>query len=179
MYENDATMMGQSTRAKAILVARQGAQAGMSFPLTSNVMTLGREEGANIVLHDPESSRNHAKIGWQGGQFVIEDMGSTNGTFVNGIQITSPQVLAAGDSIGIGQTALVFQIANTNSFPQYTMPPTAYGSENTAQADEEDNTLQYILYALGLVFLIGICFLSSLIGLILIYPQLFGNMLGL
>jgi len=185
MYDDDATMMGNSLRAKAILVVRQGTQAGMSYPLTKNLMTLGREEGTDIVLQDAESSRHHARIGWQGGQFVIEDLGSTNGTFVNGVQITGPQPLTPGDSIGIGQTALVFQVTDTQSLPQYNLntpqspphpQPPVY---QDASHPEDDNTLQYILYGLGCVFLLGICFLLCLISFILIYPEMFGRMIGL
>ena len=122
MYDDEPTMMGQS-RPSATLVIRQGPQAGMSFPLTGNQAVIGREEGLDIALQDPESSRRHAKVSWQGDQFVIEDLGSTNGTFVNGVQITMPQVLNPGDSIGVGQTALVFQIAGAQmGAPQYQAP---------------------------------------------------------
>ena len=87
MYDDQPTMMGQG-RPSATLVIRQGPQAGMSFPLTGNQVIIGREEGLEIALQDPESSRRHARISWQGDRYVIEDLGSTNGTFVNGVQIT-------------------------------------------------------------------------------------------
>ena len=115
-------MLGPS-RPVATLVVRQGAQAGMSFPLTGNQIVIGREEGVDVILQDPEASRRHSRITWQGSQFIIEDMGSTNGTFVNGVQITSPQLLNSGDSIGIGQTALVFQV--TGGAPRAYTPQVA------------------------------------------------------
>src|SRR5512145_3534165 len=106
MYDNEPTMMGHG-RPTATLVIRQGTQAGMSFVISGSQVVLGREEGLDIVLQDPESSRRHSRISWQGGRYVIEDMGSTNGTFVNGLQITTPRPLNPGDSIMIGQTTLV------------------------------------------------------------------------
>ena len=81
----------------------------MSFSISGSQAIIGREEGLEVILQDAEASRRHSRISWQGGQYVIEDLGSTNGTFINGVQITTPQVLNPGDSIGIGQTALVFQ----------------------------------------------------------------------
>ena len=93
MYGDEPTMMGQA-RPSATLVIRQGPQAGMSFPLTGNQMIIGREEGLEIALQDPESSRRHSRVTWQGNQFVIEDLGSTNGTFVNGVQADSLKIAA-------------------------------------------------------------------------------------
>lgn len=193
MYDGEATVMGQSSPAKAVLVVRQGTQAGMSFPLTSTYTVLGREESVEIVLQDPEASRRHAQVGWQGGQFVLEDLGSTNGTFINGVQITAPQTLNPGDSIGIGQTALVFQAANVQSgnvampyanqpLPQQVQPPAA-GYSGRAAYDAPANmdggdTLQYVLYGFGCLFSLGICALSFIIALVLLYPNLFAMVLG-
>ena len=161
-----------------MLVVRQGTQAGMSFPLTGTQTIMGREEGIDIVLQDPESSRQHARVAWQGGQFIVEDLGSTNGTFVNGIQITAPQVLNPGDSIGIGQTALVFQIAGVTAAPQVplgnpvtTRQPTPYS--NAAAQGQDNNMVQYILYSLGCLFVFGICTLLSIISVVMAYPDFF------
>jgi len=143
---------------------------------------MGREEGIDIVLQDPESSRQHARVAWQGGQFIVEDLGSTNGTFVNGIQITAPQVLNPGDSIGIGQTALVFQIAGVAAAPQaaYTAnpvsprQPTPYS--NAPIQGQDNNMVQYILYGLGCLFALAICALLSIIATVMTYPEFFmGN----
>jgi hypothetical protein len=166
MYDNEPTMMGQG-RPAATLVIRQGPQAGMSFPLVGNQMVVGREEGLDITLQDPESSRRHARISWQAGQFVIEDMGSTNGTFVNGVQITTPQILNPGDSVGIGQTALVFQMAGTPmGAPQYQAPPASYAARPAdppptapAASSGSNKMLQYGLYGCGCLLLMIICML--------------------
>jgi hypothetical protein len=69
----------------------------------------GSEEGT--LGQDAEISRQHARIARAGGEFVIEDLGSTNGTFVNGRQISGSEALSAGDRIQVGATTLVVQVS--------------------------------------------------------------------
>jgi len=184
MYDNDATMLG-SSQPVATLVVRQGAQAGMSFSITGNQVLLGREEGLDIILQDPESSRRHSRISWQGGQYVIEDLGSTNGTFVNGVQITTPQMLNPGDSIGIGQTALVFQMQG-GQVPFQSPPPRQAqtyaepSSPSTSSAEpEESKTTQYLLYGCGCLLLLGICILLMIAAMVLMAPGVVEDATGL
>lgn len=173
MYDNEPTMMGQG-RPSATMVIRQGPQAGMSFPLSGSQMVIGREEGTDMPLQDPEASRRHALISWQGGQYVIEDLGSTNGTFVNGIQITMPQTLSPGDSVGIGQTALVFHMAEAQmgvgtpqpQAPAHTLPPL-----EPAAASQNNKTTQYILYGVGCLLLVCICLLLAVAVWVLAFPE--------
>lgn len=178
MYDNEPTMMGQG-RPAATLVVRQGPQAGMSFPLAGNQIVIGREEGMDIALQDPESSRRHALVSWRGGQFVIEDLGSTNGTFVNGVQITAPQVLNPGDSIGIGQTALVFHTTETQ-MDSHLPPPQApaYSSPPAAGAGEESKTMQYLLYGIGCLLLLCICLLLAVAIWVLVFPESLEQLTG-
>ena len=73
---------------------------------------IGREApGAGTLADDLEISRNHARISCppEGG-FVIEDLASTNGTFVNGVRIAGPQPLSEGDRVEVGGTALVVHL---------------------------------------------------------------------
>lgn len=86
------------------LVMSQGPQPGQTFALDQDLLTLGRDPGNNIVINDPQVSRQHARITRQGDLMVIEDMGSTNGTFVNGMRLTGPHTLANGDVISLGDT---------------------------------------------------------------------------
>jgi predicted component of type VI protein secretion system len=65
--------------------------------------TIGRE-GCDVNLMDPEVSRRHATIRDQGGSLGIEDLGSTNGTYVNGTRITAVTVLSDGDEVRLGNT---------------------------------------------------------------------------
>lgn len=175
-------MLGQG-RPTASLVIRQGTQAGMSFPISGAQVIIGREEGLDVVLQDPEASRRHTRISWQGGRFVAEDMGSTNGTFINGVQITAPQVLNPGDSIGIGQTAMVFQLLGgqptdlmQGGFPQ---AAPVYGSPPAEPAETGNKTTQYLLYGCGCLLLISICFLLGIVVWALVFTPSFEDFTGL
>lgn len=182
MYDNEPTMMGRG-RPTATLVVRQGTQAGMSFVISGNQVVLGREEGLDIVLQDPEASRRHARISWQGGRHLVEDLGSTNGTFVNGIQITQPQPLNPGDSIGIGQTALVFQVFGSEAGPTaYQVPPqsaSTYTPSPGLAPTQNNKFTQYVLYGCGCLLLMCICSLLAVAAWALIDPASFENLTGI
>jgi serine/threonine protein kinase len=73
---------------------------------------IGRqEEGAGTLGQDAEISRHHARIARSGGGFAIEDLGSTNGSFVNGRRITGAEILSPGDRIQLGATTMVVQVS--------------------------------------------------------------------
>jgi predicted component of type VI protein secretion system len=78
--------------------------------------TIGRE-GCDVVLMDPEVSRRHAAIRDQGGNLAIEDLGSTNGTFVNDVRIAVVTVLRDGDEVRLGNTvwAIRSTVPSTNA----------------------------------------------------------------
>ncbi|MFC2030231.1 FHA domain-containing protein [Chloroflexota bacterium] len=86
------------------LVARAGPQAGMQFPVDRPSVRIGRGSGSEIVLQDTQISRQHAEISQQGDQFFIRDLGSTNGTFVNGQRVTQLHPLHPGDQVQVGDT---------------------------------------------------------------------------
>jgi pSer/pThr/pTyr-binding forkhead associated (FHA) protein len=74
-----------------------------NVPLISATVTLGRSEDCEIVVDSSEASRRHARIALEGGRLTLEDMGSTNGTVLNGRKLKAPQALGGGDIIIIGQ----------------------------------------------------------------------------
>jgi sulfite reductase (NADPH) flavoprotein alpha-component len=109
MTTSDETIIGQQ-RPVATLIVQQGSHAGKSFPVSKEAVTIGRVDSTDVILQDPEVSRQHALISWKVLEFVIEDLASSNGTFVNGERITSPHMLKPGDSIRVGQTILRFKV---------------------------------------------------------------------
>jgi pSer/pThr/pTyr-binding forkhead associated (FHA) protein len=72
------------------------------FPLVSPTATVGRESINEIVFDDAEISRRHVRVTLLAGRYIIEDLGSTNGTFLNGRRIEAPAPLANGDVIDLG-----------------------------------------------------------------------------
>lgn len=78
-----------------------GHAAGVTFELDDEA-TFGRAEGVDIHLEDPFASSRHARIVRQGDLLVLEDLGSTNGTYLNDEPVQGPQPLHAGDRIRIG-----------------------------------------------------------------------------
>jgi predicted component of type VI protein secretion system len=94
------------------LVMRSGPHVGMSYPLETPEIFIGRDPANAISINDTEISRNHAKLSLHGNAYVIQDLGSTNGTFVNGQRISGTQVLNPGDSISLGENiVLIYESA--------------------------------------------------------------------
>ena len=89
------------------LVVAQGPRPGQVFELPRSTVSIGRDPGNQVVINDPQISRQHARITPQGGLMVLEDLGSTNGTMVNGLRISGPHTLAHGDQIGLGDNVML------------------------------------------------------------------------
>lgn len=101
---------GQPLQRVPILLGR-GAAHGFVVELQSAI-TIGREEGVTVVLALEGVSRRHASVVPKGDdRFVVSDLGSTNGTFVNGEAIVEPRVLDNGDLIRMGAAELEFRVA--------------------------------------------------------------------
>lgn len=93
------------------LVMRSGPTPGATFSLEGDQLVIGRDTASAIAINDAEVSRKHARLNFQGGKYVIEDLGSTNGTFVNGQRLVSPVVLKSGDVISLGeQIVLMYEV---------------------------------------------------------------------
>ena len=84
---------------KDFLTIEHGPQAGREVPLSSEALIFGRTDLADVVIDHPGISRRHMQISPENDQYVIVDMGSTNGTWVNGERLTGPQVLADGEAL--------------------------------------------------------------------------------
>jgi len=92
---------------------RSGPTPGVTFPLDGDQLTIGRDSSNGVAINDAEVSRKHSRLSFQGGKYVIEDLGSTNGTFVNGQRLAGPVVLKAGDVVSLGeQIVLMYDAIN-------------------------------------------------------------------
>lgn len=96
---------------EALLVVERGPTPNQRFPLHTEQATLGRSAGNDLVLADPEVSRRHIRIIRRADGYAVEDIGSTNGTFVNGQRISHLTLLQDGDTIDLGDTVRLRFIA--------------------------------------------------------------------
>ncbi|MFB0536431.1 MAG: FHA domain-containing protein [Anaerolineae bacterium] len=166
------------------LIVRQGPQPGQRFSLTRPTIIIGREVGNDVVVSDPQISRRHASLTWDGRQFIIQDLGSANGTFVNGVRLTAPQVLQPGDAIGLGPTVLLgFQALpvapayapprpepvegpRPAAPPPPALPPPAYAPRPPARRRGR--------FLIPLTALLGLCFVlavAAALGYFFLWPR--------
>ncbi len=93
-------------RRSPVLAVTAGALAGTTIPLSGAPLVIGRSPDSALVLDDSYSSSRHARLYLDGGQWWIEDLDSTNGTYVNNRKISSPQPLAPGVPVVVGKTTM-------------------------------------------------------------------------
>ncbi|MFJ6171828.1 FHA domain-containing protein [Curtobacterium sp. NPDC092190] len=86
------------------LVITEGSREGMEMPLGGGPITIGRSSESNVVIRDDYTSTNHARLDLRGEGWVLSDLESTNGTFVNGQKVTGPVTIAERTPITIGTT---------------------------------------------------------------------------
>ena len=91
----------------ATLVVVEGEMAGKVFTLKFEVHIIGRGEEADLVLIDPEISRMHARLKRHENHYIIEDLRSANGTWVNDTLVENRRLLMPGDRVHVGQTEFV------------------------------------------------------------------------
>ncbi|HEY2442806.1 MAG TPA: FHA domain-containing protein [Streptosporangiaceae bacterium] len=88
------------------LLVTAGALAGTSLGLADQQITVGRANDATLVLNDDYASSRHARLFPQDGQWIVEDLGSTNGTYLDRQKVTQPTPVPVGVPIRIGKTVL-------------------------------------------------------------------------
>ena len=89
-----------------VLMISQGNQAGLSADLASGVIMIGRGADCQLILEDDYVSTRHARVVSTPDGIYIEDLGSTNGSYVNGQRITAPTTITMADTVRIGKTIL-------------------------------------------------------------------------
>lgn len=121
-------------------IVRTGPNPGTVTELTKEVSLIGRDVTNDVVVGDAEVSRQHARVTRTPGGYVLEDLGSTNGTFVNSERLTTPRVLNPGDLIALGETvtltfdALAPEAAATVASPAAESPATVRDAQAQPQA---------------------------------------------
>jgi pSer/pThr/pTyr-binding forkhead associated (FHA) protein len=89
----------------AMLMVREGSSPRRQWTLQGAAIVIGRGEDCHVIIEDRQASRHHARITQTQDGYVLEDLGSKNGTFLNGQSLTVPAVLKDGDEIGIAFAA--------------------------------------------------------------------------
>jgi len=115
-------------------VMHSGPTPGKTFPIEGDVLTLGREAGNQIVINDAEISRKHIQLVFQGGKYILTDLGSTNGTFVNGQRLTGQHILQPGEVVSLGEQINLLFEAVTVSDPNATMLSSSKPARSTKAA---------------------------------------------
>ncbi|HNK63707.1 MAG TPA: FHA domain-containing protein [Anaerolineales bacterium] len=161
-------------------VMRSGPTPGVTFPLEGEQLTIGRDSNNGVAINDAEISRKHARLMFQGGKYVLEDLGSTNGTFVNGQRLTGPVVLKSGDVISLGEQIVLMYDAIASDpgatvavsrkaiqtppvqpaaapAPSYSPPPAAAYSSMPAPAPAKKTNLTPIIIGVGALLFICVC----------------------
>jgi pSer/pThr/pTyr-binding forkhead associated (FHA) protein len=133
-----------------VLFKKNGSQK--AFPLPSSVTIIGRRHNCDLCIPLMSVSKRHCQLSHDGGTLKIRDLGSRNGTILNGKPIDEA-VVKAGDSIGIGPLAFVFQIDGkpetiarpqqpVRSLPKQSAPAEDIADEQFASALELDEDLE-------------------------------------
>ena len=89
-----------------VFMISQGNQAGLSAELSAGVVMIGRGADCQLILDDDYVSTRHARVVSTPNGIYVEDLGSTNGTYVNGQRITAPTTITLADTVRIGKTIL-------------------------------------------------------------------------
>jgi pSer/pThr/pTyr-binding forkhead associated (FHA) protein len=89
-----------------VFMISQGSQAGLSADLAAGVIMIGRGPDCQLILDDDYVSTRHARVVTTPNGIYVEDLSSTNGTYVNGQRITAPTTITLADTVRIGKTIL-------------------------------------------------------------------------
>lgn len=96
----------RAARPPRMLVVTAGSAAGAQVPLAGPTMTIGRAEDSALVVTDDYASYRHARLTQRQGAWYVEDLGSTNGTYLDQMRVTGPTLVPPGVPIRIGKTAI-------------------------------------------------------------------------
>ena len=108
MSVDDVTAVENLPQGSAMLLVQRGPDAGARFLLDTDVVTVGRHPDSDIFLDDISVSRRHATFTRTANGYVISDLGSLNGSYINRDRIDTDVILSGGDEVQIGKYRLIF-----------------------------------------------------------------------
>jgi hypothetical protein len=127
--EEESAMISQTFQ----LVMRAGPNPGKAFTLSKSEIVIGRDVSSDVIVNTAEVSRRHVRLYLDGDVYIVEDLGSTNGTFINGKRLTTPVPLQSGDIIMLGEAAtLVYEASQYD--PNATMISPAGGDATVSSS---------------------------------------------
>src|SRR3954454_4025560 len=107
IFEPQASPTGGVKRDRAYLVVLAGASVGEMYKIEGDKTVIGRGQKAQIRLLDDGISREHAQLVLLNERIVLQDLGSTNGTYCNGLKVEANKELVDGDKILVGSTTIL------------------------------------------------------------------------
>jgi predicted component of type VI protein secretion system len=116
-------------------VMRSGPTPGKVFPLEGPEIIIGRDNTSSMMINDAEVSRKHTRLVWQSLGYVIEDLGSTNGTFIDGQRLTAPYVLRGGETVTLGENIVL--VYESTADPDATVLTTSASAVKQAIAEAQ------------------------------------------
>lgn len=159
----------------AYLVLLVQGKAGQSFPLRQEI-ELGRERGNTVVVADRKVSRRHARLTPIDDTFILSDLGSANGTYVNGVLIGQPTRLKHNDRFVIGDTTFLYTITPPNPQDVYT-PPVPSPAASPRAGNYSPNLLPLDSGQARFWLVIG-CLALVIVSLLIVLALLFGLFIG-
>ncbi|OQY47153.1 MAG: hypothetical protein B6242_05710 [Anaerolineaceae bacterium 4572_78] len=153
----------ESQHTQACLVVKQGSQIGMVFPIANEITVVGREPTCNVILHDLEVSRRHFQIVLKDKQFIIQDLGSTNKTFVNQTELIESRPMNYGDTISLGQTILMFDMQKGKAKATPKPPATPQSKLDIIKKITIGKHQVGILIGIGILFMLGSCGFTTIV----------------
>ena len=125
----------------AKLVILSQGMAGRSHELKVDKTTIGRVDDNTFPIAEPSVSSHHCEILLRGADVVVHDLNSTNGTFINGNQITGEAVLKPGQVLKLGQIELKLEVEGAASAPSAPAAPSSPSPASAATKKTSDNTV--------------------------------------
>jgi PKD repeat protein len=165
---SDTTMAGVG-RQPVRLRVQVGENLGRAYTMSGDTLTIGRAQDNDLVLDDAQISRYHARLTRKDRSLIVEDLGSTNGTLVNGRRISGPHALQPTETIAVGST--VFSVEGFDAPSTLGIPPVRDSRRGDAEAgrEQQKGTTPWLIIG-GVIGLFVVVVLVVVFGWLLARP---------